>query len=94
MILMKTTMEISQESRWQKSGYYLEILYSHLGGWIYLLLMSFLIRKLGSSQMHDLLEMMMISSQMIMVMIMMISENDDDDGDDDDDDDDIRPVPR
>ena len=91
MILMKTMMEISQESRWQKSGYYLEILHSHLGGWIYLLLMSFLIRKLGSSQMHDLLEMMMmISSQMIMVMIMMISENDDDD----DDDDDIRPVPR
>ena len=47
MILMKTMMEISQESRWQKSGYYLEILHSHLGGWIYLLLMSFLIRKLG-----------------------------------------------
>ena len=91
MILMETTMEISQESRWQNSCYYLEILHSHLGGWIYLLLMSFLIRKLGSSQMHDLLEMMMmISSQMIMVMIMMISENDDDD----DDADDIRPVPR
>ena len=91
MILMKTMMEISQESRWQKSGYYLEILHSHLGGWIYLLLMSFLIRKLGSWQMHDLLEMMvmMISSQMIMVMMMMITENDDDDGDDD-----IRPVPR
>ena len=84
MILMKTMMEISQESRWQKSGYYLEILHSHLGGWIYLLLMSFLIRKLGSSQMHDLLEMMvmMIFSQMIMVMIMMISENDADGEDD------------